>query len=234
MSKRPRTSYSASRSTQSMRRSRSPSPINPYTVTDSNNDYPDINVHTPRKRSKGQTYSDKEIGSLLVSLYYNEDPNKAYSRWEGQFGSLQRTRASVKQKLNTVRTELLDRILNKKTETKEQPENKLLQESITSAYNFLRPVFMKIDLKYYYVMFKPHWFSIECKYKGTLIRFILTKQSCTTKIKDAVLDTTRLTTLHFKIAPDEMIVGHYEHDDWCGVEVQKKPLPNDDVDDGWE
>eukprot|EP01121_Diplochlamys_sp_Union-15-3_P007169 TRINITY_DN1800_c0_g2_i3.p1 TRINITY_DN1800_c0_g2~~TRINITY_DN1800_c0_g2_i3.p1 ORF type:complete len:236 (+),score=30.01 TRINITY_DN1800_c0_g2_i3:221-928(+) len=211
-----------------------PSPVNPYVLTNTiNEESPPSIEYTPRKRFKGTAYSDEELGCLLVSLFYKEDPNKAFNRWETQFGMSQRSKSSVKQKYIALRTEILENLLQKSEKTEKNTDGKLIQESTNESYIFLKPAQLKIGQKFYYAMYKAQWYSIDCKFRGSIIRFILTRHPFDTKIKEAIVDTTRVATLHYQIAPSEKIVGHYDNDEWCGVEVKKRQLPHEGDDDGW-
>lgn len=207
-------------------------------------------VRPTKKRkvsTKGQSYSREELKNILLSIWNQLSAKEAYRQFQEEFPYTTRTQLSFGQKFVAVQKELQNKIGNPHKANKS--EDSLLQASPGNAYDFLKPLFISKENKFYFVVPKAHFSSVTAGHKGkkftnlsfynksvgNLVRFNLSK------LDDNLLDSffgnakisgNSTASLCFQVPPGFRVLNHYNDENFKGFELAELNFVEAD-DDGF-
>jgi hypothetical protein len=109
---------------------------------------------------RGANYSVEEIKTILYCLFKEIPSADAFKQFQKEFPDSSRTKTSFSQKYQSVTKEIHEKTAPQAQKVDAQGHSNLLNDSPNLAYDFMKPIFISKDGKFYYVMAKAHFKSI--------------------------------------------------------------------------
>lgn len=136
------------------------------TATETSTHSDQVSKRATRRPSGGRrnAYTSDEMHSILPSIWSGLSARDAHSIHDGDFNRSNRALNAFSTKYSQVQTDLLKILAAKPAEKSE-----LVISAPNIAYEYLKPSFVTLTGKYYWVVSKQHYFNITVAINGVFL-----------------------------------------------------------------